>query len=253
MSLKRTKLTLMKKSLLILLLILGAAIPSTAQPPTYDDLLIYYADGDYEKLLKKAEQYTLNDKTKQDALPFLYLSKANFDMSKDQVWLDKYPKAFADAITFAGSCIKKDKDGSVQADNIKYFTDLKIALVEDVKNLVSTKAYPKVISAISKLHKVAKDDVGSYFLKAACQYNTGDKSAGKATAIDAYARLDKVTTVEGWRPVDMDMLRIGVIEFCKSQILLNQRQKALDLLGRVKQWFEKDKEFMDYYCETVGC
>jgi len=243
----------MKKSLLILLLVIGAALPSIAQPPTYDDLLIYYADGDYEKLLKKAEQYTLADKTKADALPYLYLSKANYDMSKDQVWLEKYPKAYADAISFAGTCIKKDKDGSVQTDHIKYFTDLKTSIVEEIKNLVETQAYSKVISAVSKLHKISKDDVGSYFLKAACQYNTGDKAAGKETSADAFTRLAAVTTIEGWRPIDIEMLKIGVIEYSKSQILLNQRQKSIDLLGKVKQWFEKDEEFMTYYCEVVGC
>ena len=46
----------MKKVLLLTLLALGLVVPSVAQPPTYDDLLIYYADGDYEKLLKKAGQ-----------------------------------------------------------------------------------------------------------------------------------------------------------------------------------------------------
>jgi len=243
----------MNKVLFLLLFAIGAGIPSIAQPPTYDDLLIYYADGDYEKLLKKAEAYTLAEKTKADAIPYLYLSKVNFEMSKDQVWLNDYPKAFADAISFGGTCIKKDKDGSVYADNIKYFTDLKTALVEEIKNLVDIGAYSKVTGAVSKLHRIAKDDVGSYFLKAAAEYNTGDKGTAKITTADAYARLDLVTSVEGWRPIDLEMLRLGIIEFCKSQILLNQKPKAVDLLGKVKVWFEDDEEFMLYYCEIMGC
>ena len=242
----------MKKALLIFLLVTGASIASIAQPPTYDDLLIYYADGDYEKLLKKAEAYTLSDKTKADALPYLYLSKANFDMSRDAVWLDDYPKAFADAVNYAGTCIKKDKEGIVYQEHIKYFTDLKEALVEEIKNLVETGAYPKVVGAISKLHRIAKEDVGSYFLKAAAEYNTGDKGTGKITMQDAYKRLGEVTSVEGWRPVDLDMLKLGIIEFSKSLIKMNQKPKAQELLGMVKQWFENDEEFMDFYNEVVN-
>jgi hypothetical protein len=242
----------MKKALLILLLIIGAAVPSIAQPPTYDDLLIYYADGDYEKLLKKAEAYTLSDKTKADALPYLYLAKANFDMSKDAIWLEDYPKAFADCINYAGTCIKKDKEGVVYQEHIKFFTDLKTALVEEIKNLVETGAYAKVIGAISKLHRIAKDDVGSYFLKAASEYNTGDKGTGKITAADAYARLGAVTSVEGWRPIDLEMLKLGIIEYSKTLIKLNQKPKAVELLGSVKQWLEKDEEFMAFYNEVVN-
>lgn len=242
----------MKKAFLLLFILIGTAFPSIAQPPAYDDLLIYYADGDYEKLLKKAEQYTLNDKTKADALPFLFLAKANFDMSKDAVWLEKYPKAFGDAISYAGTCIKKDKDGSVYSENIKFFTDLKTALVEELKNLVETGSYNKVAGAISKLHRIAKEDVGSYFLKTAAEYNTGDKGTAKITQKDAYARLAKVNSVEDWRPVDLEMLKLGVIEFSKTMIKLNQKPKAVELLGSVKQWFEKDEEFMAFYNEVVN-
>lgn len=242
----------MKKTILFSLFILVLGLPAVAQPPTYDDLLIYYADGDYEKLLKKAEQYTLNDKTKGDALPFLFLSKANFDMSKDQVWLDKYPKAWPDAIKYAGQCIKKDKDSTVYNANIKYFIELKSAMLEEIKNLVETGQYPKLMGVLPKFQNLSKGDVGSFFLKAAAEYNNGDKGTGKETSKEAYSRLGAVTSVDGWTEVDLEMLRLGVIEYCKAMIKMNQKQKAVDLLGMVKQWYEKDEVFMAYYNEVVN-
>ncbi|MBI3133119.1 MAG: hypothetical protein HYZ14_00445 [Bacteroidetes bacterium] len=242
----------MKKALLLTLMALGLVVPSIAQPPTYDDLLIYYADGDYEKLLKKAEAYTLKDDTKNDALPYLYLSKANFDMSKDQVWLEKYPKAWADAINYGGQCIKKDKDSTIYRENIKYFTDLKTAVVEEIKNLVETGAYPKLLGAIPKLHKIDRNDVGSYFLKAAAEYNTGDKGSAKETQKEAFSRLSAVKSVEDWRPIDLEMLKLGVVEFSKAMIKLNQKAKACETVGMIKQWFEKDDEFMAFYNEACN-
>lgn len=246
----------MKKWLLLFVLIGGFIYKSDAQPPDYDDLVIYYADGDYEKLLKKAEKYTLDDKTKSDPIPYLYLAKANFEMSKDQSWLEKYPKAFNDAIRYAGNCVKKDKEGIVFAENVAFFSDLKIAMVEEIKNLIVEGGYAKLMGTIAKLHKFAPDDIGSYFLKAAAQYQTKDKSGARITAKEAYDRLDQVTSVDGWQRIDLEMLKVGVIEYCKAIIVINMVQEAKDLLGRVKQWLEFDTDFMSYYdcvVNNTGC
>lgn len=242
----------MKKIISLVVIMLAVISPSTAQPPAYDDLLIYYADGNYEKLLKEAEKYTLSDKTKMDAIPYLYLSKANFEMSKDQVWLDKYPKAYVQAFTFAGTCIKKDKDSSVYRENYSYFTELQIACYEEILNMVETGNYPKLMGIIPRLHRIAPNDVGSYFLKAACEYQNGDKSSAKLTQKDAYARLDAITSVENWRPVDFAMLKLGVMEYCKALIKMNMKIQACELAGKVKQWFENDDEFKAFYDELCN-
>lgn len=245
----------MKRFILLMIFGVGFSMFVDAQPPNYDDLVIYYADGDYEKLLKKAEKYTLSDKTKKDAIPYLYLAKCNFEMSKDQKWKDKYPKAFNDAIRFAGNCIKKDNKagGTVVQDNMQFFTDLKIAVVEDIKNLIAEEAYMRLMGYIAKLHRFDKDDVGSYFLRAGAQYMEKDKSGGKLSAQEAWERLDAVESVEDWREIDLEMLRIGVIVFCRSQIeVLRQDEQAKELLGRVKQWLEDDPIFMEYYNKVIN-
>ncbi len=246
----------MKNLVLLFLFVVGTAFNSNAQPPHYDDLVIYYADGDYEKLLKRAEKYTLKADTKKDPLPYLYLAKANFEMSKDGKWADDYPKAFKDAIGYAGKCMRYDKEKVVYNEHIGFFTDLKIAVVEELKNLIDEGSFGKMMGTIAKLHRFASDDVGSYFLKAAAQYNTKDKSGGKLTAKEAYLKLDAVESVEGWRPIDLEMLRIGVIEYCKAKINMNQTPEAKTLLGKVKQWLEDDEEFMSYYdcvVNRTGC
>jgi len=242
-----------KHFLLLMLFVTGICTSLNAQPPTYDDLVIDYADGNYDKLLKKAEKYTQNDKTKNDAIPFLYMAKCNFQMSKDQEWLEKYPKAFNDAIRFAGNTIKKDKEGIVVSENQEFFIDLKTSLVEDIKNLVEEGSYAKLMGYIAKLHRFSKDDVGSYFLRAAAQYNEKDKGGAKLTQKEAWERLDAVESVEGWSDIDKEMLRIGVIEYCNAQInIIRQTQPAKDLLGKVKQWLEDDEIFMDYYNKVIN-
>jgi len=243
----------MKNLALLLLFVSGMVFNTYSQPPGYDDLIIYYADGNFEKLLKTAEKYTQSDKTKKDPIPFLYLSKCNFEMSKDQKWLEKYPKAFNDAIRFAGNTIKKDKSGEIYDENINYFTELKVAVVEDIKNLVDEGSYPKLMGYIAKLHRFSKDDVGSYFLRAGAQYQQKDKGGAKLSQKEAWERLDAVTSIDDWRPIDLEMLRIGVIEYCNAQInVMRQTEPAKKLLGKVKQWFEDDEIFMEYYDKVMN-
>ena len=243
----------MKNITFLLLILFGATFKLSAQPPMYDDLLIMYADGNYEKLLKEAEKYTQKDDSKKDALPFYYLAKCNFEMSKDQKWAEKYPKAANDAVRYAGNCIKKDKEGTVYEENLDFFTDLKISVVEDIRNMVDGGQYAKLMGGISKLHRFDSQDVGSYFLKAAAQYQEKDKGGAKLSAEEAYKRLDEVTNADDWRLIDKEMLKIGVIEYCNAQInIMRLTEPAKDLLGRVKQWLENDEEFMAYYNQVVN-
>ncbi|OIQ35202.1 MAG: hypothetical protein BM555_04165 [Crocinitomix sp. MedPE-SWsnd] len=242
-----------KKLAFVFILLIGFGGKAKAQPPTYDDLIILYADNAYDKLLKKAEKYTQGKDSKKDALPFLYMAKCNFQMSKDQKWLEKYPKAFNDAIRFAGNVIKKDKEGVIVEENKEFFIDLKTAVVEDIKNLVEEGSYAKLMGYIAKLHRFSKDDVGSYFLRAAAQYQEKDKGGAKLSQKEAWERLEAVESVDGWSDIDKEMLRVGVIEYCNAQInVMRQETAAKDLLGKVKQWLEDDEDFMAYYDRIVN-
>ncbi|MFT4601531.1 MAG: hypothetical protein ACI857_001712 [Arenicella sp.] len=242
-----------KRATLVLILLVGFGSDAEAQSPAYDDLIILYADGAYDKLLKKADKYALGKSTKKDALPYLYLAKCNFEMSKDQKWLEKYPKAFNDAIRYAGNVIKKDKEGIVVDENKEFFIDLKTAVVEDIKNLAEEGSYAKLMGYIAKLHRFSKNDVGSYFLKTAAQYQEKDKGGAKLTQKEAWTRLDAVENVDSWSDIDKEMLRIGVVEYCNAQInVVRQTKPAKDLLGKVKQWLEDDEEFMAYYDKIIN-
>lgn len=242
----------MKNTFLFFLFLIGFAFQSQAQAPDYDDLLIYFADGDYEKLVDKAEKYIGGDDTKNDALPYLYSAKGYFEMSKDQKYKEDFPKAFNDAIGNAGKAIKKDKDGSVYADNKPFFTDLKIAVVEEIRNMVDAGDYSRLRGTVMKLQKLDPNDVGSYFLLTAAQLQIKDKSSAKITLKEAQERLEAIESVEDWRPVDFDMLRMGIVEYALYLVQMRQCDKAKEIMNQVKQWFEKDETFKAKYDEIVN-
>ena len=242
----------MKNLFFLFLFTMGCAFQASAQPPLYDDLLIYYADGDYEKLVSKAEKYIGNDKTKKDALPYLYASKGYFEMSKDDIFIDDYPKAYNQAIGMAGKALKKDKDGSMYAEHMNYYTEIKSSVVEEIQNMVDQQDYSRLRGTIMKLQRLDPKDVGSYFLLAACQYQIKDKGSAKLTVKEAQARLDAIESVEDWREVDFEIMRIGVMEYARYFVKMRQKEKADEIMNKVKQWYEDDETFMEEYDEIVN-
>ncbi len=246
----------MKQLFFLLLFVLGFSTTADAQPPMYDDLLIYFADGDYEKLVGKAQKYIGSDKTKNDALPYLYSAKGNFEMSKDQKYDEDFPKAFNNAIGMAGKAIKKDKDGSMFADNLPFYTDLKTSVVEEIRNMVDVGDYSRLRGTVMKLQRMDPNDVGSHFLLCAAQYQIKDKGSAKLTLKKAQLKLDEIESVEGWREIDFEMMRIGIVEYASYLAQMRQCDKAKEILNKVKQWFENDEIFMSEYDGIVnggGC
>ncbi|MCB0198137.1 MAG: hypothetical protein KDJ65_39710, partial [Anaerolineae bacterium] len=69
------------------------AFTATAQKHVYEDLLVLFVDENYEKCLAKAENYTVNDDTRKDPLPYLYMSMSLYEMSKLEEFNEDYPKA----------------------------------------------------------------------------------------------------------------------------------------------------------------
>jgi hypothetical protein len=242
----------MKNTFFLFLFFVGFAFSAQAQAPDYDDLLIYFADGDYEKLVDKAQKYKDGDDTKNDALPYLYASKAYYEMSKDQIYKDDFPKAFNDAIGDAGKAVKKDKDGSVYADNVAFFTELKTAVIEEIRNMLDAGDYNRLRGSVMKLQKLDPADVGSYFLLTACQLQIKDKTGAKITLTEAQKRLDAIESVDNWRPVDFELLRIGVYEYASYLVGMKQCDKAREIMNKIKQWFEEDEVFLAKYDEIVN-
>lgn len=242
----------MKNLFFFFILLIGYTIPAAAQPPMYDDLLIYFADANYEKLVDRAEKYIIGSNTKKDALPYMYSAKANFEMSKDQAYYTKFPKAYNDAIGNAAKAMKYDKDGEVFEANIKFFTDLKTSIVEEIKNMVDVQEYNRMRGSIMKLQRMDPNDIGSFYMLGAAQYQIKDKSGAKISIESGEAKLAEVQSVDNWRPIDFEMLRLGVIEYSNYLVTSGQTGEAKKVLGKVKQWYENDDIFMKKYDEVVN-
>ena len=245
------KLIIMKKILLFVTVLLSSLFTSAQN---YEDLLVMYADGNYDKLVKTAESYTLKDKTKNDAEPYYWLAKGLFAMSKDAEYTsqDRYKNAYKDAITAIGKLQRKDKDGSIFHEYRDFFSEFKQSLIEVIENEISTGNYSKAYGWVIKVPKVSPDDIGSKYLIGVCKYRKGDKSGATADWKLADDMLNAVTSVDDWSDEDFKLLSMGLIETAECYIDSKRVEQAKAIMNKGYKWLESDETFKAKYDEIVN-
>lgn len=227
------------------------AVNAVAQPPNYDDLLIYYADGDYEKLIKKAEKYTLKDDTKRDPIPYMYMAKGFFAIHKNpEGFSEDFTKnAMGTATRYASRAKKLDKEGILDQDetNADFLSNMKKYWLESIDNEILVGNYGRAFGLVMKYGKLSPDDAGVTFLLGACKFKRNDKNGASKYWEEANEMLTKITSTSGWRSEDYAMMKLGVLETARALKEYDELGEAQKILNKVKQWFEDDSEFMDLY------
>lgn len=227
------------------------AVAAKAQAPNYDDLRILFADGNYEKLVAKAEGYSNKEDNKKDPLPHFWLGRGLYAISVTNSTDEKFKNAYKESVTSIGKAIKLDSDGSLQKEYEEFFTEYRTSLVERIRNDVEdpkTKASAWVV----KYYKIDPNSPGAKYLEGVFKFRAADKTGAGTAWKDADAKVAKLSGVENWNPADKELLKIGVIQTAKTYMVMKQTDKAKNVLGKVKQWYEEDKEFMDEYDEIVN-
>lgn len=240
------------KRLITLLFFLITGLTLNAQAPEYDDLKILYADANYEKLVKVAENYTLKEELKKDALPFLWLAKGLYKISLSGTDDEKFKTAYKDAIGALGKALKNDKDGSQLADHTEFVDEFQLSVVTMIVNDLSAKDYSKASGWVIKYYKVTKNPVGAKYLDGASKYRKTDKGGANTAWKEADLMLGKISSIDDWSEADKTMLKHGVLETAECYLASKQFEKAKSVMSKVAQWYEGDEEFKAKYDEIVN-
>jgi hypothetical protein len=222
---------------------------------SYDDLRILFADENYEKLLKLAEQYTMKDKSKDDAEPYLWLARGLYAMSKNEDYTnqEKFKKALNDSFTWLGKYYKKDKTLSLYNDHRDFFVEIKTTLYEIIETDIIAGNYAKALGNISKIPKVSPGNFGQDYLAGACNFMKGDKTGARDNWKKADGLLKDATDemINGWEKPDKLMLALGMVETAKCYVKSKKPDLAADLLKKGKSWFDDIEFYMDY-CKELN-
>lgn len=239
----------MKKLVLAAALLISGFV--SAQD-TYDDLRILYADGNYEKLVKVAETYTQKEKNKADALPHMWMARGLYKISLSGTADEKFKNAYKDAIGAMGKCIKLDKGGDVQREYDEFFEEFRMSLVEIIGNDIGAGDFKKASSWVLKYYKLDPTSIGAKYLEGACKFRNADKGGANACWKETEKKLATLEGVEGWHASDKQLFKMGILQTAECYVSSRQVEKTKALLGKTKQWFEEDEDFMAKYDEIVN-
>lgn len=220
------------------------AVNAVAQEE-YPDLLNLLIDEDYEKLCYKAEKYTLDDDTKKDPMPWLYMSMGFYEISKISDFDEDYPKAFKDALKYAGKYRKKDKDGQYFDDNQDFFDLLRETAIIEAETFNDQEKYAKSKGYYKYLYSIDENDAGAWVytgivlqkLKAAKESQTAFETA-KSIISNGCDDLTKI---------QMDYLRSGLIYMADIYSDEGRGSEAKEWMELAMPYFEDNKEYKVTY------
>ncbi len=219
-----------------------------AQKHVYEDLLVLFVDEKYEKCLAKAETYTLNDATKKDALPFLYMSMSFFEMSKLEKFAVDYPKASRDALKFAEKYRKKDKEKEFFNNYEDYWSELNTRAMEEGENLMEDpKGLSKAKAIWDAMTGYYPENPGPWLMLAIAQYKGNMAREGDVSVQTFDKALTAAGDVSTLPPDQKKLLKNAVIRYADYMTSKGQRDQAKKYVAQLKDYFMEEPDFKGLY------
>lgn len=239
------------KNTLLLLIVSLLSFSAFAQRD-YDDLLDLFVDEKYDRLLLKAEKYTLADKTKKDPLPYLYMSMSFFEMNKrPEIYGEDYPKAFTNSLKYCVKYRKKDKEDLYVAEYEEFFDELRLATVSEADVFMDQEKFTKCKSFYSYVTKIDERDPGGWVYLGLSLYKLRSKrDAGEAIVtartIMQEGGCDRLTEIQ------LGYLKSGIIAFAEYMDEIGERAQAKEWIELGYDHFKDDKEYNVTYEMIAG-
>lgn len=219
------------------------------QEDKYNDLLILYVDGEYEKLIRKAEKYTEKSDTRRDAEPFLYLSKAYFEMSRLEEFRDEYPKAFRDALKYASKYRRKDKELEYWDLHKDFFVELRSEAMREADIYLEDRD-PRGLSQAARIYKslvdIDPDDAGAALMYGATLYTINRRGEADMLMKEWSPKLGSVS-VDRMDDDQKEMFKFGLMFYADYLKDDGRSDSARATMAIGYPFFKDDNEFKIVY------
>jgi hypothetical protein len=214
----------------------------------YTKLFDMYTMEKYVKCIDAAENYTTSDKTAKDPEPYLYIAMSFFEISKDPDRFDlkKYPELkdpMKKAVNYTAKFVKKDKDGSLRAENKEFMEELKEASVETIKGMYERKETSKYASFARDLSKAYDKDYPVMFLTGMYLVYGNAQSDGLKNIDIAMENLKKTGKPEGgFERLDKHILTDAFIMYSNYLNDSKDKKKAQSVMDLAKELLPDSEE-----------
>ena len=241
----------MKKALPLIVFTLFAGMFASAQAPDFRDCLSLFVDEKYPKLLQKAEGYTLNEKTKKEPLPYLFMSMGYYKMSSIDKYKEDYPDAFNNSLKYLSKYAKLDKTKEKGAEYGDFFIDIRKSIISEAEIMNDQQKYTKSKALYKYLIDLDANDAGAYIM----QGMTFVAIKSKKEAETAFKTAKDLLSTDKCSVSDKDQkafLKNALIEYANSLNSQSRKSEAVEWLNLGKKHFEDDKEFQVNYESIAG-
>ena len=238
------------KKIAILLVILFSFNKLNAQPPVYTDLFTLYVGGEYKKLVDKAQKYTLKPETKNDAIPYVYISKSLFKISQQKNRESKYKDAYDQSIEYLVKCIEKDITKEVHDKESEFYMEVKETLIDHILEEFADKSYKKAFEYNNKLKALYPEDIAVILMDGALKKYTKDLPAAMIVWNENQNALERLTNLDYFTEKEKDFLKLAVIQTIEGLKSVKQPERARNIALKANTWFENEEDFKAVF-ETV--
>jgi len=214
-----------------------------------DKMLFYYVDEKYEKSLDLALGFTEKEKTRRNPVPYIYVSKAYYEMSKIEEFDEDYPRAFRESLKFAVKFKKKDKKGEYIEENAEYIDGLKVQTFELADNYYQIGKFSKAKTYFKYLTGMDPEDLGAWFLRGVNETRLNMRSEAEISlkkALDGLSSIDK-DQVESYLPGKLMLLKNGIIVYAEFMKERGKMDEAKEVMNLGYPFYGDDNEFKMAY------
>lgn len=213
-----------------------------------NQLLVWYVDGKYEKVLYKAIRYTEDDEQKKHPMPYLYMAKAYLGIhnSDDADLRESYEvdklKALKNALKYAGKFVKKDKEQEYIFEELEYIEDLRKETIIAAETEMDNGKFTKAKSYYKYLTTLDKEDPGAWMM-----YGTvfltlkARRDADKAWETARNLLLDQ--QARGLTEGQRDLLQYAFVTTIEKLDEMGDRAAAQDFISIGDDFIGGDREF----------
>ncbi len=219
-----------------------------AQDTEFKDLLSLFVDQKYEKVLNKAENYTVNEETKKHPLPYLYISMSLYEMSKMEKYskMEEYKNAFKDAMKYASKYAAKDKEKKYVQDFADFFINFRKDLTIQGEVQYEEGKFSKSKAFYDCIADFDPKDAGAHLMLGLCFAHS--KSMKESDTEFAKA---KELLVSQTYSTDNDevkkLLKSALIRYADELGDANDKKKAAEWMGYANELFMDDPEWQMHY------
>lgn len=240
----------MKNLFAVLFYVFNLVSASYAQTDKdYKDLLTIFVSDKFEKCLYKAEGYTLKEETKKDPLPYLFMSRCYFEMSKRDEFKEKYPNAFKDAMKYISKYGSKDKDHKYAAEYEDFFIDLRKAAIAEAETMMDTEKFSKAKQLYDQLVDIDPNDAGANLMLGLAFGALKSKKESETAIKKAKEILTEKKASQS--PEQLGLLREALTRHATA-LSATSKDIAKEWLDLGMEYFADDKEYKITYDTIVG-